>query len=59
MNAVDDGLVNGNLDLADVLFLIAMVCFLVEAVLRLAKRPILGILVPLGLAALALGFLVL
>jgi Cu/Ag efflux pump CusA len=57
MLAVDDGIINGNITLADLFFLIAVILFLVVAFIRRATIP--DVLLPLGLAAAALGWLVL
>lgn len=68
MNAVDDGLFNGNLDLADVLFLVAAVLFVIAAVLSVpvrtagtavAGRAWVWVVGFVGLACISLGFLVL
>jgi hypothetical protein len=71
MIAVDDGLVNGNLNLADVFFLVAGILFALAAILayvysrprpngaavNVAWWP--GVLTPLGLALVAFGWFVL
>ena len=59
MFAVDDGLINGNLNLADVLFAIAVILFVLDFIFAVAKRPIYVALTPLGLAFVAAGWLVL
>jgi hypothetical protein len=56
---VDDGLWQGNLDLADVFFLIALLIFALEFVLALARRALPVALTPLGLGFLAAAWLVL
>lgn len=53
MLAVDDGLANGNLDVADVLFLIATIVAVIAAVL--AVRPVAG--GPRGVPSSAFGWL--
>lgn len=59
--AVDDGIVNGNLDLADMLFFAAFVVFVVLAILLATAGParLVAVLSPIGLALLALGWFVL
>lgn len=57
--AVDDGLVSGNLNLADVLFLVAMVLFIVAAVLCFIARSWPAAFVATGLAVVSLAWLVL
>ena len=61
MFAVDDGLVTANLNLADLLFLIAAIVFGFAALLPLRVRPVVveAVLVPVGLCLTAFGFLVL
>jgi hypothetical protein len=61
MIAVDDGITNGNLNWADVLFLIAAILFFVEALLRASAKPepTRGVLVPLGLTLIAIAWLLL
>jgi hypothetical protein len=60
MFALDDGIWSGNLDLADVLLLIAVVLFAVAGVIAALARPdpARGSLVPFGLALTALALLV-
>jgi hypothetical protein len=55
------GIADGHPLLSDWLFLLAVVLFVVEAVAIVVERPAIGrgILVALGLAAAALGWLVL
>ena len=55
----DDGIINGNLDVADLLFLIAAVLFGVAAFLRFSAKAVDAGLVALGLCLTAVGFLVL
>ena len=52
---------SGHVDLADWLYLIAAVVFVVDAVLKLVGRPdpTRGALIPVGLALLAVAWLVL
>lgn len=59
MFAVDDGLWAGYFNAADVLFLIATILFVIQAVLVLASRPdpTKGALLPLSLAAVACGLM--
>lgn len=57
--AVDDGIINGNLDAADVLFLLAAVLFGVAAFLRLSAKAVDAGLVALGLCVAAVAFLIL
>lgn len=57
--AVDDGLMQGNLDAADLLFLVAAVLFGVAAFMQLAGRAVESALVPLGLCVAAIALLVL
>ena len=62
MFAVDDGLVNGNLDAADFFFLIAAVLFVVYAFVGFAEGVHLrlhNVLLGLGLACVAVGWLIL
>ena len=63
MNAIDDGLVNGKLDLADVCFLIAVVLAVIAAILAVPRNPPRSAWYPvvgfIAIAVLALGFLVL
>lgn len=66
MVAVDDGLVDGNLNVADTLFLIAAVVFAIAAILPHTRPRTAGVgrdltvsLVPLGLCLVAVALLVL
>lgn len=59
MFAVDDGVVSGNLTFADIMFLVAMIVFLVGAFLAYGAKALWATLVALGLAALSLGWFVL
>ena len=72
MHAVDDGLFNGNLDFADILFLAAAVLFVIAAVMSFPVRHRTGdtavateprawvwVVGFLGLAAISLAWLVL
>jgi hypothetical protein len=52
-------IIDGEADLADVLFLLAFLLFCIVAVLHLMRRSIDGALLAFGLAAVALGWLVL
>jgi hypothetical protein len=51
-------IVDGELDLADILFLVAFILFAIATVLDFAGRAVPG-LIPGGLACVALGWLVL
>jgi hypothetical protein len=57
--AVDDGLIRGNLDAADLLFLVAAVVFGVAAFLRFTARAVDAGLVAVGLCLTAIAWLVL
>ena len=66
MLGVDDGLMDGNLNAADILFLIAAVVFLIAAILPHTHSRTAGTrldvdisLVPLGLCLLSIAWLVL
>ena len=63
MYAVDDGIWNGNLDFADICFLVAAVVGVIAAVLYIPREPPRSTWAPSALsvavALLALGFLVL
>jgi uncharacterized membrane protein len=59
MHAVDDGIVSGNLTFADIMFLVAVIVFLVAAFLANQAKALWGLAVSVGLAAVALGWLVL
>lgn len=52
-------IIDGEADLADVLFLIAFVLFCIVAIFHLMRRAFEGALLAFGLAAVALGWLVL
>ncbi len=56
--AVDDGIVNGNFDFGDLLFLVAFILFAVAFVWAIVDKSIQGALMLGGLAALALGWFV-
>lgn len=58
--AVDDGLFSGNADFADICYLIAVILFVLAALVqyRIPERVYGGALVSIGLAAISLGFLV-
>lgn len=58
--AASDGLIHGNLNLADICYLIAVIVFFIVAFIRLTVQPRLldGALVAIGLALVALGLLV-
>jgi len=61
--AVDDGIWSGNYTFADVMFLVGFILFLFAAVLYYPRSPNSppygGVTLCIGLAAVALGFLVL
>jgi hypothetical protein len=59
--AADDGIINGNLNLADIFFLIAVIVFAIAFVLRLMVKPVPidGLMIAAGLVCVALGWLVL
>jgi len=59
--AVDDGIINGNFDFADILFAVAFITFLIAFIVRVLLRPIplAETLIAAGLACVALGWLVL
>ena len=61
MFAVDDGIASGNLNLADICFLVAVILFLIGAAVAWAIQPraLWATLVAVGLAAVSLGLLVL
>jgi Cu/Ag efflux pump CusA len=52
-------IIEGEADLADVLFLVAVILFAIVAVIRLTGRSLEASLMALGATALALGWLVL
>lgn len=56
---IDDGLVNGNVNMADVFFLVAMIVFIVAAVIRFLAHAWDSAFVATGLAVLSLAWLVL
>ena len=51
--------IDGEADLADVLFLIAFILFVIVAIFHLMRRAFEGALLAFGLAAVALAWLVL
>ena len=61
MIAADDGIWAGNLNLADILFLIAFIVFCIALVFRVMLRPlpIAEVLITAGLACVALAWMVL
>lgn len=59
MLAVDDGLFSGNFNLADILFLIAVIIFAVATFLAYTKAAVESALIPLGLTVVSLAWLVL
>jgi uncharacterized membrane protein len=52
-------IIEGEADLADVLFLVAVILFCIVAIFHLMRRAVEGALLAFGLAAVALGWLVL
>jgi hypothetical protein len=52
-------IIDGETDLADVLFLLAFLLFCIVAVMNLMRRSVEAALTSFGLAAVALGWLVL
>jgi hypothetical protein len=52
-------IIDGEADLADVLFLLAFLLFCIVAVMNLMRRSVEAALTSFGLAAVALGWLVL
>lgn len=52
-------IIDGEADLADVLFLIAFVLFVIVAIFHLMRRAFEGALLAFGLASIALAWLVL
>jgi positive regulator of sigma E activity len=59
MNAVDDGIVSGNLTFADIMFLVAFIVFLVGAYLASNAKALWATAIAVGLACVSLGWLVL
>ena len=61
MFAVDDGIFQGKLNLADMFFFIGAIVFIIAFIIRLMVKPIPldMVLVAAGLACVALGWLVL
>lgn len=57
--AVDDGIFNGNFNLADIAFLIALILFVIGAIIAFQVKTLYATLISAGLACLALGWLVL
>jgi hypothetical protein len=57
--AVDDGIIHGELDVADLLFLIAAVLFGTVTFIRLSAKATEGALVSLGLCLVAVAILIL
>ena len=59
--AADDGIVSGNFDFADIMFLVAFILFILGAVVAWAIQPraIWATLVAVGLACVSLGWFVL
>ena len=59
MFAVDDGIFQGNFNLADIAFLVALILFIIAFVIRLQARAIDAAIIAAGLACVAFGWLVL
>jgi len=59
MLAVDDGLLQGNFDVADILFLIAAIVFGIATFIAATRSTVEAALVPLGLTLVAVAWLVL
>ena len=59
MIAVDDGIFQGNLNLADIAFLVAVILFVIGAIIAFQVKTLYATLISAGLAAVALGWLVL
>lgn len=61
MLAVDDGIFSGSLNLADILFLVGAIVFIIAFIIRLMIKPIPldSVLIAAGLSCVALGWLVL
>jgi hypothetical protein len=59
--AADDGVINGNLNFADIMFLAAVIIFIIGAVLAAMIKPVAlwTVLLFAGLACVSLGWLVL
>lgn len=57
--AADDGVINGNLNLADIFFLIAVIIFAIGAFIAYSVKTFYATLIALGLMFAALGWLVL
>jgi len=57
--AADDGIWQGNLNLADILFLIAAILFGIGAFIAYSVKTFYATLIAAGLACVALGWLVL
>ena len=59
MLAADDGIFQGNFNLADIAFLVALILFIIAFVIRLQARAIDAAIIAAGLACVAFGWLVL
>ena len=59
MIAVDDGIVSGNLTLADICFLVALIVFGIAAFLAYGTKTLWATLIATGLAVASLGLLLL
>jgi hypothetical protein len=57
--AVDDGIFQGNFNLADICFLTAVILFVIGAIIAFQVKTLYATLISAGLAAVALGLLVL
>lgn len=59
MLGANDGIVQGEADLADIMFLVAIVLFFVGAVAAMIRQPVTAVVVAFGLAFVAFGLLLL
>ena len=59
MPAVDDGIMSGNLNLADICFLVVFIVFLIGAFLAWGTKTLWATLIAVGLAAVSFGLLAL
>lgn len=58
MIAADDGIFQGNFNLADIAFLVALILFIIAFVVRLNAKAVDAAIIAAGLACVALGWLV-
>jgi hypothetical protein len=59
MIAADDGIFQGNFNLADIAFFVALILFIIAFVVRLQARAVDAAIIAAGLACIAFGYLVL